>query len=99
MLLSLLLAAAPAASAQTLVETSTAISVQNTLTQTGTPAVPRVPSLPTPPTPATVASPTVPAAPVTPAIPFTPAQTAALGQAQAALRGGSSGRRAPCSSG
>ncbi|BDP41090.1 hypothetical protein DAETH_10590 [Deinococcus aetherius] len=91
-LLSLLLAAAPAASAQTLVETSTAISVQNTLTQTGTPAVPRVPSLPTPPTPATVASPTVPAAPVTPAIPFTPAQTAALGQAQAALRGGQLGQ-------
>ncbi|WP_245872750.1 tetratricopeptide repeat protein [Deinococcus planocerae] len=95
-LLSLLLAAAPAASAQTLVETSTAVSVQNTLTQTGTPAaVPRVPALPIPPAPPTAPSSPAPAAstpaPV-PITPLTPAQVAALGQAQAALRGGQLGQ-------
>ena len=44
-LLGLLLAAAPAASAQTLLDTSAAISIQNTLAQPG-PGIPALPQRP-----------------------------------------------------
>nr|WP_246580847.1 tetratricopeptide repeat protein [Deinococcus aestuarii] len=51
--------------------------------------------MPIPPAPTTAPSPTAPAAttpPTAPVAPFTPAQVAALGQAQAALRGGQLGQ-------
>ncbi|MEF2279673.1 tetratricopeptide repeat protein [Deinococcus sp. YIM 134068] len=91
-LLSLLLAAAPVASAQTLLDTSAALFVQNTLNQMPPPAVPRVPGVPAVPTPA---DPTAPAKPAVPVTPFTPAQLATLGQAQSALRAGKFGQARP----
>ncbi|WP_034384845.1 tetratricopeptide repeat protein [Deinococcus sp. YIM 77859] len=81
-LLGLLLTAVPAASAQTLLDTSAATSVQTTLQGVGTPTVPRVPALPT-----TSTSPAAPAAAL-PVTPFTAAQLDTLAQAQTALRSG-----------
>lgn len=83
-LLGLLLAAAPAASAQTLLDTSAAISVQTTLQQSqgGPVGIPGIPAqtAQTAPTPAT--------SPVPPVTPLTPVQQATLVQARAALGAG-----------
>lgn len=88
-LLGLLLAAAPAASAQTLLDTSAATSVQNTLQGVGTPAAPRVPALPAAGTPPNRTAPAAAASGgALPVTPFTAAQLATLGQAQAALGSG-----------
>lgn len=87
-LLGLLLTGTPAASAQTLLDTSAAISVQNTLNQTGTPALPKVPAVPGTPTPsATPDAPTATTPPV-PVTPLTQAQQAQLVRARAALNAG-----------
>ncbi|MBB5235039.1 tetratricopeptide repeat protein [Deinococcus budaensis] len=96
-LLGLLLAAAPAASAQTLVDTSAAISIQNTLAQPGTGIPARPPRL-TPPAapeaapasaaPAAAPASATPAASLPPVTPLTPAQQGALRQAQEALGAG-----------
>lgn len=100
-LLGLLLAAAPAASAQTLLDTSAAISVQNTLQQgQGNPAgapldtcklAPQTcPPQPVPSPAQTSSSPAAPATAPTlpPPAPLTAAQQAQLGQAQTALAAG-----------
>lgn len=89
-LLGLLLAAAPHAAAQTLLDTSAAVSVQTTLLQTQPGGVPvTVPAVPTPP--ATTAAPGT-ATPGTPAAPTLPVLTAAqqqtLGQGREALGAG-----------
>lgn len=88
-LLGLLLTGTPAASAQTLLDTSAAISIQNTLQQTGTPAVPKIPAVPG--TPATTPGPATAGAPSTssvPATPLTQAQQAQLTRARTALGAG-----------
>lgn len=91
-LLGLLLAAAPAASAQTLLDTSAAISIQNTLAQPGIPALPQRLALPA--APATTPAATAPAAggpaaaSLPPVTPLTPAQQTALRQAREALGAG-----------
>ncbi|WP_019586757.1 tetratricopeptide repeat protein [Deinococcus apachensis] len=90
LLLGLLLMGTPVASAQTLLDTSAAISVQNTLNQVGTPAVPKVPAIPGTSTPATIPDTSTPAA-TTPAVPVTPltqAQQAQLARARTALNAG-----------
>jgi len=95
-LLGLLLAAGPAASAQTLLDTSAAISIQNTLGQPVGPS--GIPALPLPRVPAAapaVAAPAnapatgsgvvAPASSLPPLTPLTPAQQAALTRARDAL--------------